>query len=47
LIEKFEHLAGLALRRERVTRVRDEVLRIDEVDDLAPLFDLVTPQETR
>lgn len=47
LIEKFEHLAGLALDRRRVEQVRDEVMRIDEVDDVVPLFGFMTPRETR
>jgi len=47
LMEKFEHLGSLALDRERVARVRDELMRIDGLDDLAPLFELLTPGEMR
>ncbi|HJU22999.1 MAG TPA: MmgE/PrpD family protein [Casimicrobiaceae bacterium] len=47
LIEKFEHLAGLALDREFVARVRDEVMRVDDINDLAPLFELMTRGEAR
>jgi 2-methylcitrate dehydratase PrpD len=41
LFAKFDHLAGLALDRERIRRVRELVLRIEREDDLAPLFGLL------
>ena len=41
LLAKFDHLAGLALDRERVERVKDFVLALERHDDLSVLFGLL------
>jgi 2-methylcitrate dehydratase PrpD len=41
LFDKFDHLAGLAVDRERIARIKDFVMDLERAADLTPLFALL------